>query len=235
MPGVGVRQAEPAWQEGWRQVLSTALEPEVGRPLRLTFCPAEDLLLAADVPGRYPMTLPLPDCRHLLGSGRIPCADITTGLAMLGRVARWLNHRNFREAVRLGVRARVAAFGPDVVVAHSFGSLVGYDSFQTEPHALEGSVFVSLGSQLGNPWVRARLGLRFVSLPAAFWFHLYNPRDHVFTAPLPIRAPRFRQVRVPFDSKGILNHDALCYLGHPLTLDHVWRPLARLGRAGPTT
>jgi hypothetical protein len=50
--------------------------------------------------------------------------------------------------------------------------------------ALARSRYVTLGSQLGNPFVVGNLsGGRLTGLPVRHWYHLYNSEDDVFTAP----------------------------------------------------
>lgn len=54
------------------------------------------------------------------------------------------------------------------------------------------------------------------------WFHLFNPDDHLLTAPIRLADADFHQVDEPFD---VLNHDATCYFSHANTVDSVWRAL----------
>ena len=88
------------------------------------------------------------------------------------------------------------------------GSLITYDAF-VEPEgrdALQGKVFVSFGSQIGNVFVRGSVFAGRVEPleSAAHWFHLFNPNDHVFTAPLDFgafqTAENFSQVVTRFGS-----------------------------------
>lgn len=145
-----------------------------------------------------------------------------------GMVVQWAESDKLRAKARQRVLDAVDAFRPDIVCAHSLGSLIGYDTFArtTNAAAIAGHVFVSFGSQIGNPFVRSALGGRIAALPARRWYHLFNPRDQVFTASLELSEASFQQVVAEFDSPGVLNHDADRYLAHPRAVQTVWRELA---------
>ena len=88
--------------------------------------------------------------------------------------------------------------------------------------------FISLGSQIGNPTVRNTFGGRLVMPHVGKWFHLYNPKDHVLTAPVKLfgHAGEFTQVVTEFDKPNdILNHDAVFYIQNPQTVT-VWKSLS---------
>jgi hypothetical protein len=107
------------------------------------------------------------------------------------------------------------------------GSLICYDAFARNPAAVAGKVFVSFGSQIGHPAVRDVFAGRIVMLAARDWYHLYNADDHVFTWPLSIAAPNFRQVDTEFDiPNDWLNHTASWYLDHPNAEATVWHDLS---------
>mgnify|MGYP005840198155 CR=1 FL=1 len=156
-----------------------------------------------------------------------------------GYVVAWLEDRQFRAATRRRLLSALEAVKPDVVLAHSLGSLIAYEALATSPRPSNGSRwpfrFVSLGSQLGNSFVKHNLspgGLR--PLNVANWLHLYNREDQVFTAPIHFRDPsaRFRQVETYFNITGWADHSATCYLKHPATVEALWRPLLPGARAG---
>lgn len=70
------------------------------------------------------------------------------------------------------------------------------------------------------------------------WFHLFNAKDHVFTAPLDIRfasgqPTNFSQHITTFDQRNdILNHDAGMYLAHGNAVATLWRDMAALQNPG---
>lgn len=151
-----------------------------------------------------------------------------------GYVVAWVEDGEFQERTRALVLERVAAEKPDLILAHSLGSLVTYNAF-SHPDASRSGVkaalaaagYVSLGSQIANPFVIGNLSNgRITPLPARRWHHLYNREDAVFTAP--IRADlgaNFAQVETPFDINGVADHSAVEYLRHANTVDRVWTPL----------
>ena len=156
-----------------------------------------------------------------------------------GYVVAWLEDEEFRRDVRRRLLNVLKAEKPDVVLAHSLGSLISYDalthhdlslaSYRTLRTHLKKMIYVSLGSQIGNPFVRANLTPgRIKMLPVKQWYHLYNSEDDVFTAP--IRLPgiaNFSQLRTYFDIEGLADHDANHYLRHSVTVANVWDPISK--------
>jgi len=123
----------------------------------------------------------------------------------------------------------VKEFQPDVICAHSLGTLICYDTFVrgTGRTAIAGRRLVTFGSQIGNPFVRSTLGGRIVPLKRAKdWYHLYNSEDAAFASPIDLDAANFVQVSTEFDEPGMLDHNALEYLSHPNTVSDVWREIA---------
>jgi hypothetical protein len=144
-----------------------------------------------------------------------------------GMVAQWADDADLRAAARKRVLDKTNEFDPNLIVAHSLGSLISYDAFarQENAGAVEGRYYVSLGSQIGNPFVRNALGGRVVMMPAKEWFHLYNFHDKAFAAQIRLTDPQFEQVPTPFDV-DFIDHDATQYLSHPNTSNTVWRAVA---------
>jgi hypothetical protein len=103
-------------------------------------------------------------------------------------VVKWAESERFRSRTRQRLVAQVESVQPDAILAHSLGSLVAYDA-HTHPDTrdrLSGTVLVTLGSQIANPFVSGQfLGGR-ISVPesASHWYHLFNERDMVFTEPI---------------------------------------------------
>ena len=92
------------------------------------------------------------------------------------------------------VLAKMNSKSYDVVLAHSLGSLICYDTFVRNPKEIKDKVFVTFGSQIGNPAVRDVFAGRIEALASRMWYHLFNPDDHVLTYPLEIAADNFVQV-----------------------------------------
>jgi hypothetical protein len=97
-----------------------------------------------------------------------------------GMIAQWSSEDDLRAQLRKRLLDAMAAKSYDVVCAHSLGSLVAYDAFARNPNAIADKVFISLGSQIGNPFVRDCFAGRIQTINA----HVvspFNKDDHVFT------------------------------------------------------
>ena len=143
-----------------------------------------------------------------------------------GMVVKWVESPTFRKQTRERLVERIQAAKPHVVLGHSLGSLVCYDTFTHEESraTASGRYFVSLGSQIGNPFVRGEYQAGRLSAieKARFWYHLYNRFDSVFTARVSIAADNFRQVDTHFDIPGNADHAAEEYLRHPQAVSTFW-------------
>lgn len=150
-----------------------------------------------------------------------------------GMVAQWVAKDDLRTTLRQLLTAKVQESAPDVICAHSLGSLIAYDTFRRQPALLKNTTLVTFGSQIGNAAVRETFGGRIEGIaPARHWYHLYNENDNVFTAPLNLRVDNFTQVETPFDKPGDpLNHDATLYLGHAQSIRNLWLPICQTGFA----
>ena len=151
-----------------------------------------------------------------------------------GYVVAWLEDDKFQQKTRRLVIDSVGEYLPDIVLAHSLGSLVTYDALshsdsQKIREALKRVSYLTFGSQIGNPFVIGNLTQgRIVPLTVAKWYHLYNFEDNMFTAP--IRLPgceNFEQINTHFDIKGYADHAAVEYLSHRATIEEVWKPIAQ--------
>ncbi len=111
-----------------------------------------------------------------------------------GMVAQWSVDEQLQAALRGAVLDKLKSGNYDVVLAHSLGSLICYDTFVRNPAAIRDKVFVTFGSQIGNPAVRDIFAGRIQDLPCRKWYHLFNREDHVLTYPLEIAADNFQQV-----------------------------------------
>lgn len=149
-----------------------------------------------------------------------------------GYVVAWVEREDFQDQARAFFIEQVKAFKPDVILAHSLGSLIAYNAF-SHPVAdeirdiLQDAYFVTLGSQLGNPFVVGNLNYgRVDSLDVKHWYHLYNKHDDVFTAEIKILdADNFSQIDTPFDVDGIMDHAGHEYLRDAETRALVWAPI----------
>lgn len=235
--GVGDHHTDSSWQEGWKRPIVESLQRwnPACRP-EIDFLLYDDLFQGA----------PLNAATYAEALSRLGWSGIVHGIGDLfgrtrglgglpevvrwtaGMVAQWAENEKLRIEARKRILEHVNQFDPRVICAHSLGSLLCYDTFLHEEGsaAIEGRVFVSFGSQIGNPFVRATFGGRLVDLTGKYWFHLFNKHDDVLTAKIRIASPKFEQVDAPFDLRGAGDHDATTYLGHPNVVDRVWRELA---------
>ena len=159
-----------------------------------------------------------------------------------GMVCKWAEDEGLRKKLRHRLLREIKDYEPQLILAHSLGSLIAYDTLARPANrsapGVSGGTLATFGSQIGHPAVRAVFGGKIVPVPALrHWFHLYNKNDHVFTAPLDVRfkngePPDFSQHNTPFDIPGDgLNHDADWYIKHPATIASVWRDAATMAGA----
>lgn len=225
--GVGQHPTGGPWEGEWKRAIDEAfarLDPDV--------VPQVEFVYLDDIFAKYEIT-PLEVAQaivKLAASGVGALFRRPKGLGdevrwTAGMVVQWVEHQALRDATRKRFEARMREFRPQIVVAHSLGSLVCYDSFTTTGASLlKGVRFVSCGSQIGNPFVVGNFAAgRLSPLPTAeFWYHLFNPEDDVFTAELRISAPNFVQVDTFFDIQGRADHDVTQYIRHACTASTVW-------------
>jgi hypothetical protein len=143
----------------------------------------------------------------------------------VGMVVLWGEEDELRTQLRAATLARIQEFQPDIIMAHSLGSLICYDTFVHQPDALQGRDFLTFGSQIGNPAVLNTFGGRQIGLPdAREWIHLHDPCDRVLTAGVRDRDANFLQVEItgsdPFAVS--VNHSMEHYLQHPATRAAAW-------------
>ena len=235
--GVGHGDTDTTWGPLWQEAVSDGLErwnPEL--EVEYHFTRYDDLFASTKI---SPAVLAeavfrLTGSAALYGAGdlvhrRRGFGELKENLRWTaGMVAQWSADEKLRAATRERIRQDVEHFKPDVVLAHSLGSLLAYDLFARKGELLKNRYFVSFGSQIGNPAVRATFGGRIQPLPhATKWYHLYNRHDDVLTAPLKIAADNFRQVQADFDIEGFMDHAGECYLGHENTANTVWQVIAQ--------
>ncbi|HXE47564.1 MAG TPA: caspase family protein [Ramlibacter sp.] len=234
--GVGHEEIDPDFQASWTTAVTAAvqscdpgLEPTIDfleydslfdhAPLNaLTYGLAFAKLLASTVV--YGIGDAMPRAR---GLGEVPETVKWTA----GMVAQWSTETALRARTRDAVLKKMRSKPYDAVFAHSLGSLICYDTFVRNPDEIKDKVYVSFGSQIGNPAVRDVFAGRIQPLAGHKWYHLFNPDDHVLTCPIKLAVDNFQQVTAQFDiPNDVLNHNATWYLQHANTVATVWRDLA---------
>ena len=234
--GVGHGEADPQMRPTWTKAITDAVQRwNPGRPVQCEFVDYDDLfakapldpLVVTEALAKLSLSGLVHGVGDLLGLSRDFGGIPDTLRWTAGMVAQWADSDSLRQAARARVLAQVAELKPDLIIAHSLGSLISYDAFARVENraALAGRTFISLGSQIGNPFVRDAVGGRIVMVPAQQWFHLYNLHDKAFAAPIRLEKPGFEQVPTPFDI-NFLDHDAIQYLSHPATQNSVWQKVA---------
>jgi hypothetical protein len=234
--GVGHEEIDPDFRASWTKAVTAAVQscdpglaPTIDfleydglfdhAPLNaLTYGLAFAKLLASTVV--YGIGDALPRAR---GLGDVPETIKWTA----GMVAQWSTESALRGKTRDAVLKQMRSKSYDAVFAHSLGSLICYDTFVRNPDEIKDKVYVSFGSQIGNPAVREVFAGRIQPLAGHKWYHLFNPDDHVLTCPIKLHVDNFQQVTAQFDiPNDVLNHNATWYLQHANTVATVWRDLA---------
>ena len=229
---------ESDWARRWQQAIVAAF-PKLELELEFNFVTYDDIF--ADT--RISFTESMKALWKLAKSGvstvgrreRGVVSEISDRLKWTaGYVVAWVEDDGFKAKSRQRILTALAEQKPDIVLAHSLGSLITYNAF-THPDArrkdiaavLAKATYVTFGSQIANPFVIRNLtNGRVLPINLAFWHHLYNPFDDVFTAPIRLKdMVNFSQVETPFDLPGIGDHAAEGYLGHRSTIENVWRPI----------
>ena len=208
--GVSHSEIDPEFRSSWTKAITAAVhscDPDL-KPT-IDFLEYDDLFDKAELnPATYAIAL-----------GKLLASSIVHGIGEIfsrsrgitdlpeivkwtaGMVAQWSTDAELREKLRDVVLAKMESRSYDVVLAHSLGSLICYDTFVRNPKEIKDRVFVSFGSQIGNPAVRDVFAGRIEALASRKWYHLFNPDDHVMTYPVKVAADNFgaghREIRYP--------------------------------------
>jgi metacaspase-1 len=234
--GIGHGDADPLLMPSWRDAITADLQRWTPG-IQVTF----DFLLYDDLFEQRPLN----GATYLAALAKLGESGIFHGIGDLlpgsrglmdipaqvrwtaGMIAQWATDDGLRAQLRALVLKGVAAKKPDVICAHSLGSLICYDAFQRNPGSIANATFLTFGSQIGNPFVRDCFAGRIDALDARMWYHLYNNDDHVFTAELSIQSEKFAEIQTPFDKPNdVLNHDPVFYFNHANTQSRVWFELS---------
>lgn len=252
--GLGDHRASD-WQVKWREAIEAAFPDIGGLTLEFQFVTYDDIFAQTEISffdtagALWKLTK-----SGVSSLGRSSKRGVISNISdkirwTAGYVVAWVEDEGFQSQSRKRILNAVREHRPDVILAHSLGSLVTYNAF-SHPDAKEEKVkqllakakYVTLGSQIGNPFVIRNLtNGRILPLAVSFWHHLYNINDSVFTAPIRLwDGANFRQTETPFDDDGIADHAAESYFRHRATVENVWRTIgaeavgARLFGSAPT-
>jgi hypothetical protein len=143
-----------------------------------------------------------------------------------GMVAQWVSEADLRADCRKRLSAAIQGSKPDIIFAHSLGTLLCYDLLCGDNGDNATGIFtngtlVTFGSQIGNTFIKDSMWRNLGMLPVGTWINLYNPHDPVFVAPLDIKADRFYPFVPVFGSYffDLSAHEVTQGNGHPGYLD----------------
>jgi hypothetical protein len=239
--GIGHQEEHPEWQPEWKRAIEDGLR-EWDNTIAVTAKFAEYDRYFAETPltpqGSVAGVASLLMNGFIYGIGdafhrRRGFGDISERVKWYaGMVTQWAEDAKLRAKCRAALQKDIADFKPDVVCAHSLGTLIAYDLLVHPPQAAGSLDFklVTFGSQIGNPTVRGMFGGRITEIGPKFWYNLYNPQDRVFVVSLSVPSTAYLQVTTDTPT----GHDAIGYLRHDNTRARVWRDIVA-NRTTPVT
>ena len=203
--GLGDHRASD-WETKWPSAISSAFPQMQGLNLEFQFVTYDDIFADTDIS----LFESISALWKLTKSGlstlghreRGALSEINDKIKWTaGYVVAWVEDDGFKKKSRKRILDAIAEHKPNVILAHSLGSLVTYNAFTHEDAETDAlrpilgkAKYVTFGSQIGNPFVVKNLtNGRVQPLKVAFWHHLYNVHDDVFTAPIRLwDSPNFR-------------------------------------------
>lgn len=247
-------QADPGWQDKWKQVITRNLQADGIDPatVQVEMLPYDDLF--GDGPSKLQMLRAIPLLLRAMAAEVAGTRAFGLQIPEMlrwtaGMVVQWIEDDGLRDSLCQRLLDKIAGYQPHAVLAHSLGSLIGYDTLRRAVAAggdalrqIDGRMFVSFGSQIAHPVVMREVwGGKVAPLDngqgqgIAAWFHLYNCNDRVLTRPINTQDPRRVDIATPFDipfpEEWVdLNHSADVYLDHAATRTQLWPVLARGSR-----
>ncbi len=235
----GIGRHDPmvtSWQDDWTSAISQAVHTASGDDAKCSFCLSDGLF------SQRPLTVwQTLDAIATLGGNAI-FGSTQRGLFdgdniigwTAGMVLQWAGNSELRKAARALLVKAIQDNKPDVIVAHSLGSLIAYDLLSSDdgPAIADGQTLLTIGSQINSRFVGGIFEHGVMPLTAdARWLHVFNPNDHVFTAQIHFEGARnFRQVvTTPFGSGLTGGHtDLTTYLNNSQVLSQIWKPILTL-------
>ncbi|MBI3509765.1 MAG: caspase family protein [Bacteroidetes bacterium] len=144
-----------------------------------------------------------------------------------GMPAQFAADEILRTQLRDLLNKTLAEFQPDLVYAHSLGTLITYDTLARKDEQLK-FILVTSGAQIGHPALLKTFGGKIVDLNVKFWFNFHNEHDRVFASrPIDLRAPNFSEIETPFRHGGI-NHEVTCYMQHENAVAQAWPEIVKM-------
>ncbi len=234
--GIGHQEERPAWRDDWVQLItSRAKEWQPAVAPVITQFAYDDLFAAESTSSAVYVAAVLKLLKSWAGhTGERDIFGVFDKTRWtVGMVAQWSAIDALRVKLRAKLASEIRALNPDVIMAHSLGTLVTYDTLSHADSrgklgAFNGAL-VTFGAQVGHPAVADVFAGRIEMPPSVTrWWNLFNENDLVFTREFPVPpvgdVPKFVEVQTPFLQLP-LSHDPECYLGHEQAREELWRPL----------
>lgn len=140
-------------------------------------------------------------------------------------VVEYLQDTGLKRTLLDRLRVEISSHRPDIIYAHSLGSLMCYDFFSDDNNSIgyEHITLVTAGSQIGSKLISSHIKSPIVQLPIKKWYNLNNTKDLVFAGGIIVaKFPNFKQVETFFDDNWPANHDGYKYLNHKNAISEVW-------------
>ncbi len=145
-----------------------------------------------------------------------------------GMVAQFATDDQLRKLLNKRLSDSLNKFQPDLVYAHSLGTLITYDLLAQEAtqKVKRNFVLVTSGAQIGHPAMRKTFGGMIRMLNVKYWYNFHNENDIVFAyKPIIMNHANFNEIETPFKAGGI-NHEVLEYMAHENAVNIAWPQLA---------
>ncbi|HTL82941.1 MAG TPA: caspase family protein [Bacteroidia bacterium] len=147
-----------------------------------------------------------------------------------GMPAQFAADEVLRKQLRDLLTKKLDDFKPDLVYAHSLGTLLTYDTLAREATENKSRKFVLItsGAQIAHPALLSTFGGKIIPLYVKHWLNLHNENDRVFASrSISVDADNFSETETPFKEGGI-NHEVLRYMAHENAVAQVWPEVVKL-------
>ena len=239
--GIGHEHEEDGWLDSWKASVRSALNAAGGSNVKFQIEPllfkhrfeeydlnaAVYLSATAQLVSSWVKEAAL----KALGLRGVPLSVMVRWYA--GMVAQWAVYDDLRAALRADLLKLIEETRPDLVLAHSMGSLIAYDTFlnlsgspaqkTAQRKLLKDVKLFTFGSQINHPSVLGqwRAGRLEPLTNVERWYHLYNKNDWVFTNRIPRSFPDTVSMEAKF-GKSPFAHGHEDYLMHEQAVATLW-------------
>lgn len=141
-----------------------------------------------------------------------------------GMVAQFATDEVLRKQLSARLAKTLDTFQPDLVYAHSLGTLIAYDLLAQEAskNKKRDFVLVTSGSQIGHPALRKTFGGLIRMLKVNYWYNFHNDCDIVFAyKSILLNDPNYAEIETPF-REAFINHEVLEYMSHENAVNVAW-------------